>query len=347
MIIREREPLNLEMPFAELGGSLTPNGRFYVRAHFPIPQPDMKTWRLKIEGAVARPFELSYDELRQMETRTLTATLECAGNSRVFLVPQAEGAQWGLGAVGNAEWTGVPLAAVLDRAGLEAGAVEVILEGADRGRIKEPPRPAGEIHYARSVPRAKALKDVLLAFKMNGAELPAAHGFPVRAIVPGWYGVASVKWLTRIIASEQPFTGYFQSIDYTVWERRGGRPVLVPITELLVKSEIARPEMAEVVPADADYRVHGAAWTGDAEITKVEISHDRGATWHAARLLGQPLTHAWRLWEFHWHTPAQPGPQTLLARATDSRGRQQPTDRDADRGSYLITHCLPIEVEVR
>jgi len=214
MIVREKQPVNLEMPFGTLDGFITPNDRFYVRCHFPIPQIDAKTWRLKVEGEVEKPLELSYAELLRMKSRTVCATLECAGNSRVFLMPRAKGAPWELGAVGNAEWTGVPLSAVLERAEMKASATDVIFEGSDQGEIEEPPRPAGEIHYARGVPRDKALKDALLAFKMNGGELSPAHGFPVRVIVPGWYGMASVKWLARIVASGQPFTGYFQSIDY-------------------------------------------------------------------------------------------------------------------------------------
>jgi DMSO/TMAO reductase YedYZ molybdopterin-dependent catalytic subunit len=249
-----------------------------VRGHFPIPQIDAKAWRLKVEGEVEKPFALSYAELLQMKSRTVSATLECAGNSRAFLTPPASGVQWELGAVGNADWTGVPLTAVLERAEMKAGAVDVIFEGSDQGEIEAPPRPAGKIHYARSVPRDKALKDVLLAFKMNGGELSPAHGFPVRVIVPGWYGMASVKWLARVVASEKPFAGYFQSIDFAYWERRSGLPALVPITELQVKAEIARPHLAEVVPAGARYRLHGAAWTSDADIAKVDISDDGGST---------------------------------------------------------------------
>ena len=204
MIVREKEPLNLEMPFGSLDGFITPVDRFFVRSHFPIPQINVKTWRLKIEGEVETPFELTCDELRAMESRTIAVTMECAGNGRAFLTPQTSGAQWERGAVSNAEWTGVRLADVLRSAGLKDSVGEVIFEGADQGEIKEPPGPAGKLHYARSMPLKKANEDVLLAFKMNGEELTPAHGSPLRVIVPGWYGMASVKWLTRIIASAQP-----------------------------------------------------------------------------------------------------------------------------------------------
>src|SRR2546426_8438634 len=347
MIIREKEPANLEMPFATLDGFITPNERFYVRCHFPIPQIEVRDWRLKIEGAVDRSLEVTYDELLKMKTRTVVATLECAGNSRVFLVPKVKGTQWELGAVGNAEWTGVPLGDVLQQASIRKDAVDVILEGADDGTVAEPPRPVGKIHFSRSLPKEKAMDDVLLAYKMNGQQLPASHGFPLRAVVPGWYGMASIKWLQRIVVTDKPFNGYYQTVDYAYWRRSDAGPALVPLSEMQVKAEIARPSMNEVVPAGHNYRVVGAAWTADCEITKVELSTDGGASWQLVTLLGEPVKNAWRLWEFDWETPSQPGKHTLMARATDSRGRSQSDQRDADRGTYLITHCLPIDAEVR
>ena len=347
MIVREKEPVNLEMPFGSLNSFLTPVERFYVRCHHPIPKIDLGTWRLQIEGDVDEPFALTFHELRAMETRTITTTMECAGNGRTFLKPQRDGAQWEGGAVGTAEWTGVPLSVLLQRAGVRSSVREVILEGADEGEIKEPPRPAGKIHYSRSLPLRKAKDDVLLAFQMNGEDLTAEHGFPVRAVVPGWYGMAAVKWLTHIVASAEPYSGYYQTIDYAYWERGSSAPTLVPITEMRVKSQIARPEFAEAVPVGTTYRVHGAAWTPDGEIVKVEVSVDRGTTWNDARLLGEAVPHAWRLWEYEWAVPATPGKAVLMARATDSAGRTQPPEHHDDRGSYLIHHWLPIDVLIR
>lgn len=347
MIVREKEPVNLEMPFGSLDDFITPVERFYVRCHHPIPEIDAEAWRLKIEGDVENPLELSYAELAEMETRTITVTMECAGNGRAFLEPQRAGAQWEGGAVGNAEWTGVPLAALLARAGVRDSTREVILQGADQGEIKEPPRPSGMIHYARSLPLQKANEDVLLALEMNGEKLTPTHGFPLRAVVPGWYGMAAVKWLTRIAASSEPYHGYYQTIDYAYWERGSTTPTLLPIREMRVKAQIARPEYAEAVRAGQSYRVHGAAWTTEAEITKVEVSTDEGETWKAARLLGESVRNAWRLWEYDWAVPATPGKAVLMARATDSEGRTQPEKHHDDRGSYLIHHWLPIEVLIR
>jgi len=314
-----------------------------VRNHFAQPRLDARSWRLHIEGPGGQTVDLSYDDLLTLPAHTVAATLECAGNSRVFLVPTAAGAQWELGGVSTATWTGVPLSAVLEHAGIHATTGEVVLEGADNGPIRaESPPIAGSIHFARSLPMAKALQpEVLLAYRMNGAPLPAAHGFPLRAVVPGWYGVASVKWLTRLIVTDRPFQGYFQTLDYSYWERRDGLPSLRPITELQVKAEIARPAMLEVVPAGTLYRVHGAAWTGESVVSKVEISPDAGLSWAPARLLGAPLRNAWRLWEYAWPTPARAGRYTLMARATDAQGHVQPLQRDRDRRSYMINHVLP------
>ena len=346
MITREKEPPNLEMPFSALDGFVTPNERFYVRCHFPIPKINERDWRLKVEGKVARPFEVTMDDLRQMPTHTITVTLECAGNSRVFLVPKVKGVQWELGAIGNAEWTGVRLRDLLQRAGMANEAREIILEGADNGTIAEPPRPAGKINFARSVPVEKAMDDVLLAFAMNGEPLSATHGFPLRAIVPGWYGMASIKWLQRIIVASEPFNGYYQSIDYAYWQRTESGPALVPLREVQVKAEIAQPESNEVIRANSKYIVKGAAWTAEAVITKVEVSCNSGKSWSEAALNGDAIENAWRLWEFEWPTPS-PGNYILMARAADSRGRIQPMERDANGGTYMISHCLPIEVEVR
>jgi len=345
-IVRSEEPLNLEMPFDTLDGFITPTKSFYVRTHFPIPKIDKTKWRLRIEGEVEKPFEISYAELLKLESKKIPVTLECAGNSRNFLEPKVNGVQWGLGAVGNGEWTGVPLSILLDRARVKLTACEIIFEGADRGKLDDPKSPSGELNFARSIPLEEA-RDVLLAYKMNDVDLPPEHGFPVRAIVPGWYAVASIKWLHRIIVTDRPFNGYYQTLDYAFWKRRGDMTELAPLSEMQIKAEIARPSEGETVPANSNVRVYGAAWTSDGEITKVEFSADGGNTWNEAKLLGESKLNAWRLWEFNWKTPARSGKTTLIARATDSNGHTQPIERDHDRGTYMINHLLPITVEVR
>ena len=345
-IVRSEEPLNLEMPFENLDGFITPTKSFYVRTHFPIPKIDRNKWRLLVEGEVETPFETNYGELIKLESQKIPVTLECAGNNRDFLDPKVKGVQWGLGAVGNAEWTGVPLSILLDRAGIKPRAREIILEGADCGKIEDPKSPRGELNFARSILLDKA-NGVLLAYKMNDVDLPPEHGFPVRAIVPGWYAVASIKWLQRIVVTDKPFNGYYQTLDYAFWKRRGDVAELVALSEMQTKAEIARPSEGEIVPANSNVRLHGAAWTGSGEITKVEISSDDGATWNEAKLLGESKPNSWRLWEFDWKTPNRPGKATLIARATDSNGSTQPIERDPDRGTYMINHLLPITVEIR
>jgi len=346
-IVRSEQPLNLEMPFETVENLITPTESFYVRTHFPIPKIDRDAWWLHVEGEVEKPFAINYQELLNMESLTVPVTLECAGNNRHFLEPKVKGVQWGLGAVGTAEWTGVPLSALLDRALVRPESQEVILEGADGGILEDPKGPSGTMRFSRSIPLEKARHDVLLAYRMNGRDLPAEHGFPVRAIVPGWYAMASIKWLQRIIVSDEQFAGYYQTLDYAYWKRVGDIAELTPLAEMHVKAEIAKPTHGETVPANSSIRVHGAAWTSDGEIAKVELSTDGGSTWNEANLRGVSKPNAWRLWEFNWKTPRVPGKQTLVARATDSLGQTQPVQRDPDRGTYMITHLLPITVEVR
>lgn len=346
VITRQTNPLNVEFPFPTLNSFLTPNEQFYIRTHFHVPDLDAAKWKLTVEGHVDHPFEIRYDELRRMPSRTFPAILECSGNSRVLLDPPQVSIRWEQGGVSNAEWTGVPLSALLDRAGVKSGAVEVILEGHDKGKFDPPnAKTPGEIHYARSMSLEKARgKEVLLAYKMNGEQLPPEHGHPVRAIVAGWYGMASVKWLRRIIVTDTPFHGYFQTFAYSIWQRQNGLPTLTPVTEIGVKAQIARPARREVVPAGAPYRIHGAAWSGEPEISKVDISTDGGMSWSDAKLSGKSVPYSWRFFEHTWQVPQKPGRVTLLARATDQRGEVQPMQRDDDRRNAVITHVQPIEV---
>jgi DMSO/TMAO reductase YedYZ molybdopterin-dependent catalytic subunit len=242
----------------------------------------------------------------------------------------------------------VPLAAILDKAGLKDKAVAVVLEGTDTGTLGTPVPTPGEISFARSLPVAKAKSpEVILAYKMNGEDLTVEHGRPVRAIVPGWYGMASVKWLKRILVTDRPFQGYFETISYSIWDRHNGLPVMVPLSELAVKSQIARPTWGEIIPAKSEYRVFGAAWSGESPIAKVEVSTDGGKTWSDAKFHDKQAPFAWRLWDYSWSTPAKAGRYTLMARATDKRGRVQPMERDNDRRDIMISHVQPITVEVR
>lgn len=347
MIIREREPVNFEFPFHQLQSFLTPNDLFYIRSHFKAPTLDKDSYELRIDGALKTPLVLSYGELRKLPAETRAATLECAGNSRVFLVPQVEGAQWELGAVGNAEWTGVPLRVLLEQAGLADDAMEIVFEGADRGKAKERPAPPQPISYARSLQRSKALApEVLVAYQMNGRDLPLDHGYPVRLIVPGHYGMASVKWLIRISAIREAFQGYWQTSDYAFWDELDGTPIRRPLSEMKLKSQIARPSMYEVVRAGEPYTVFGAAWCGSADVTEIEVSTDDGESWTAAEFLDAANSFAWRRWQMVWQVPQRVGRYRLMARAKNADGCSQPAAHDPSYGTYVIDHLLPIEVFV-
>ena len=347
MIVRQTEPLNLETPLQQSDTYLTPIELFYVRSHFETPRIDPQVYRLVIDGAVANALSLTYQQLREMPCETRVATLECAGNGRAFLAPRARGVQWELGAVGNAEWTGVPLPYLLDKAGLRDDVCEVVLEGADHGTPNDLPAGAKPISFARSVSRPKAQGgDVLIAYLMNGQELPAQHGYPVRAIVPGHYGMASVKWLTHIEAVTTPFLGYWQTSDYAYWARSNGEPVRQALGAMEPKSEIVRPRALEIVRPNERYVVLGIAWSGETEITQVGVSTDGGDTWSEATFLDPARRYAWRRWSFDWLTPRTPGRYSLLSRAAAADGSIQPRVRDPKFGSYVINHLVPTDIFV-
>ena len=347
LLTRQKSPDNLEFPFWSLNSFLVPNNQFFVRNHFSVPPLDPKTWRLSVEGVVTKPLKITYDDLLKMPAHNMLALMECSGNGRVFLKTHQFGVQWELGAVGTAEWTGVRLSDLLDLAGVKDAATEVVLEGADRGEIADPsPESHGVIHYARSLPLIKARQpEVLLAYKMNGQALPPAHGYPVRAVVAGWYGMASVKWLTRIVVTDKPFHGFFQTFQYSIWKQESGLRSLAPVTDIPVKAAIARPMSGETIPAEEPYRVFGAAWAGEADVAKVEVSTDGGKMWDAAKLIGAATPYCWRFWEYQWMKPTA-GKVTLMARATDSKRRVQPMERDNDLRDAVIYHVLPVEAEV-
>jgi DMSO/TMAO reductase YedYZ molybdopterin-dependent catalytic subunit len=335
-------PENSETPLEHVRSWVTPNRLFFVRNHFDVPALDPSTWRLRIEGCVERPAEWTYDELAALPERTVFATVECAGNGRSFLRQREPGVQWGAGAIGHAEWTGVPLRLVLERAGVRPEAVEVLCEGADRGTEPDHPAP---MQFARSLPLAKALDpDTLLALRMNGEPLEPSHGFPARLFVPGWYGVASVKWLRRIELLDRPFRGYFQSVKYTVQRRTDHGVETVAVGPMAVKSEIVRPADGAVLGLGTN-RVFGVAWAGEETVARVEVSTDGGRTWAPAQLVGLQAPYSWTLWEYLWEV-AEPGPYSLLARAVSAGGRVQPAEHDPLDGGYRIHHSRPTTVHV-
>ena len=348
MIVRMRQPLNLEFPFGELKTLETPTEHFYVRSHFAVPKmPEADKFQVSVEGHVEGPLKLSLADLAALGETTVGNTLECAGNGRVFLMPQVRGLQWANGGVGNARWTGTPLAAVLERAKVKPGAVEVVLVGEDVGSVGGDNPSPGPIPFDRSIPLEKALKpETLLAHSMNGTPLTAEHGAPLRAVVGGWYGVASIKWLRRIVVTDRPHNGFWQTMDYAVYEPRHGLTNLVPVTAMLPKAVIARPTLGEVVSVGKETAIFGAAWAGEHAVDRVEFSTDDGKTWTNATLTTEAKPFQWRFWTTTW-TPTARGPAKLLVKATDAKGRTQAAERDPLRRTYVINHLVPVEVLVK
>lgn len=343
LIVRMQEPRNLETPLQDLFTKQT--DKFFVRSHFAVPQVDLKAFKLTVEGHVENKLELTLDELKKMEAVSREVVLECAGNGRVFLVPPVRGLQWGHGAVGQAKWTGVPLRVVLERAKLKRGAGDVVLVGADKGAIADPATP-GAIHYDRGIPLAKAMKDeTLLVWNMNDEPLTPAHGAPLRALVGGWYGMASVKWLSRIVVLDRPHDGFWQTFDYSHWVRKDGLPELVPVTAIQPKAVITKPEAGAVLKAGEEVQFEGFAWAGENGVEKVELSLDGGKTW-GPMFNGTAKPFSYTRWEAKT-VLKEKGPLKLLVRATDDKGNTQPEKRDPDRRTYMINHLVPVEVTVK
>jgi DMSO/TMAO reductase YedYZ molybdopterin-dependent catalytic subunit len=336
-------PENSETPLESIHGWVTPNSLFFVRNHFEAPAIDLPTWRLRIEGCVNHPIEFTWEQLMALPQRSVFATVECAGNGRSFLQTPAPGVQWGAGAIGHAEWTGVPLCRVLEEAGVRPDSVEVLFEGCDRGSESDHPEP---MHFARSLPLAKALdRDTLLATRMNGELLSPSHGFPLRLFVPGWYGVASVKWLRRIEVLDRPFHGYYQSVKYTVQRQTPRGQEKVVVGPMAVKSELIRPAAGAELGIGTN-RLFGVAWAGEEAVARVEVSTDGGRSWNPADLIGPCTPYCWSLWEYLWEV-AKPGDYKLLTRAVSESGRVQPAQHDPLNGGYLIHHSRPIPVRVK
>ncbi|MFJ9363417.1 sulfite oxidase [Nocardia sp. NPDC101769] len=341
LLVIRSDPLNAETPISELRGTVTSNARFYKRNHFRIPDLDPADWRLRVTGQVRNPSTLTLPDLRRMPSRTRIVTLECAGNDRSTLNPPTPGEQWGPGAVGTAEWTGVPLIEVLARAVPAPGAREVVFRGADSGPVD---RHSGMIRFERSLDLTDALHSgALLVYAMNGEPLPALHGRPLRLVVPDWYGVASVKWLTDIEVLDHRFAGFFQTEKYCYEWERGGQVVTEPVRLQRVRSVITVPASNAVV-RPGSLTIQGVAWSGLAPITSVEVSIGEGS-WQKARLPGKQLPGSWREWDLVASVDA-PGPTTVRVRATDAAGHTQPDEPAWNRLGYgaNAVHCVPIRV---
>lgn len=343
MVVHRAHPLNCETSIpALIGGAVMPNQRFYVRNHFQIPQLDVSSWRLNVTGQVERPLSLSLRDLVKMPSHTQFMTLECAGNGRSLLSPRVNGEQWNLGAVSTAEWTGVPLAEILDRAGIKADANEVVFRGADSGK---PDANSEPISFERSLSIENAqASEVLLAYAMNGEALPIVHGYPLRVIVPGWYAVASVKWVTEIEVIRGPFYGHYQTETYFFERQRSEGVVREPVSLQRVRSLITEPEPDSEVE-QGELPIRGVAWSGAAPIARVEVRIGDGP-WQNARLMGERKRYSWQGWELIARLERS-GSTVVSARATDMAGRTQPDSPEWNRLGYGNNAIQRVRVDVR
>lgn len=327
--VLSEDPFNAECPLRALRSPLTPLDHFYVRSNFSAPALSPESWRLRVHGAVDRGWQGSLADLKALGEASCIVTFECAGNGRTMLEPQVSGTPWTLGATGTAEFVGVPLRRLLDHVGPNDDTVELVFSGADRGDREG----WGEIAFQRSLPIAEARNDPgpLLAWQMNGQPLPSAHGGPVRLVVPGWYAVASVKWLVDIQAVRRPFEGHFQTDRYLY--REPGAAV-TPVQKMRVRALLLDPDPETtgdpnvaggpmVVQAGA-VTLSGIAWSGTGDVVGVRISVDGGDTWSEAELSGAPLPGAPVRWHANW--TATPGEHEVVVRARDSSGAEQPLE---------------------
>jgi sulfane dehydrogenase subunit SoxC len=340
--VRVAEPISLEelqlaarnhgMPLEALRWDITPLGLHYLLTHYDIPQVDPDTWRLEVDGLVKRPLSLSLDDLRSRSAVDLAVTMECAGNGRANVEPHVVSQPWLLEAVGTARWRGPSVNQLLTYAGLEKEAVEVVFTGLDRGVEGEE-----EQLYARSLSVDELLaSDAILAYEVNDVPLPPQHGFPVRLLVPGWYGMTSVKWLARITAVDTPFDGYQMRHSYRLREDEDEEGV--PLTRIRPRSLMLPPGIPEFLTRSriveaGPCELRGRAWSGVAEIAGVDVSTDGGESWYDAEVERDGLARwAWRSWTFSWD--AEPGDFVLCSRARDAAGNVQPLDAPWNVGGY-------------
>ena len=344
MIVRSFRFVDLETPVEYFNTWLTPVPHFFVRNHMHEPSElNADEWRLTVSGEVEKPFTLTLSDLSKFESHSVVNTLECAGNGRSLHRPQVPGIQWGKGAVSTGRFSGARLRDLLQRAGVKPAGKHLMFRGLDEVPGKVPP-------FIRSIPVEKALDaDTLVATHMNGAPLTKHHGFPARALVPGWIGAASCKWLTEIKVLESEFVGNFMSPAYRFPNQPGKPGDAVkpedthPLTALNVKSVISGPRDGESLKAGR-VAVHGAAWAGEANIVKVEVSTDGGASWNPAALGHDQAHYAWRLWNYEWKVKS--GDYTVLSRATDSQGRTQPSDPIWNPSGYLYNAADQVKIHV-
>lgn len=338
-------PQDFEMAMDGFLEYITPIDRFYVRSHHYTPSIKAESFKLAVKGEVSTPLTLTLDDLKKMPRVELVSVCECAGNGRSLYEPSIIGLQWEHGGVGNGRWAGVRLGDVLKKAGVKASGKYVLMNGGDV--------PVGTMpDFQRTIPVAKALDpNTILAYEMNGVALPVSHGFPLRAVVPGWAGDCWVKWLTEITILDKEFDGFFMKTAY----RHPGKPVtpgvavdpaqMKPVEALRIKSLIASPTDGGLAKTGEAMTVQGVAWSGMSPVAAVEVSFDRGRTWSPARLGAEKSAYGWRTWSHAW-TPRESGHYVVMARARDVKGETQPFEPEWNPSGYLwnVVHRVAVDV---
>ena len=343
MRIMSERPLNAETPVEYLRSWITDNRVFFKRNQGKIMDSpvDLEAWTLTVEGLVDKPLQLSFTDLLAMKKTEIANTLECSGNGRSLLSRKASGNPWTIGGVGNAVWGGVMLGQVLQRAKVKTAAGHVSFEGLD-----EPLGSAG-IRFIRSIPLEKAANSTLLAYEMNGQPLPLEHGFPLRALALGWTGASCVKWLSKISLLDRPFEGFFMDKVYREYQKGEAPSSGEVVTSMKLKSIITEPSHEVCLPPGA-VAIRGAAYAGEEQVERIEVSVDGGKSWHTADFFGPDEPYAWRRWQYLWQTDKK-GDYTIMCRAFDTRGNSQPQSASWNKLGYgnngVTEHAIRVQID--
>jgi len=337
-------PENQETPIPFIEKDLVNHPLFYRRNHFPYPKLSPHSYWLPINGVIKKPKIFSMQEIQQLPAKTMKVVLECSGDKREFFEPKVFGEQWGNGAISQGYWKGVPLKILLEQTELLDDAKEVIVVGYDYGKS---PGIDGIHHFARSLPLEKALHpDTIIAYEYNQKPIPFKHGYPLRLMVPGWYAMASVKWIKQIIVTDSKFEGPFQSIEYVYYPHKDNNQDSIPVTIVNVNSTIQKPNNRQILDS-GKHIIKGIAWTGLGTIQKLEVSTDNGQTWSEAEIeLDRYKGYGWVSWFFEW-TALKKGEYTIVSKATDSYNRTQPMSPFWNRKGYgyNAVDCIHVKVE--
>ena len=342
--IMSQKPLNAETPIEYLRSYITSNSVFFNRNQGAIPEKSIPTaeWELVIEGEVKLSVSFNLDQIYRMPKAIVTNTLECSGNSRSLFKDKASGNPWTIGGVGNAVWGGVWLKELLNKTELKKTAKHVAFEGLDK------PLGSAQINFIRSIPIEKALDSTLLAYEMNGEPLPLEHGYPVRALALGWTGANCVKWLHKITLLDRSFEGFFMDQVYRIYQKGQDPKTGEIVTHINLKSIITQPQNGQSIQAGT-YPILGAAYAGEKEIANVEVSVNNGKSWNKAGFIGPHEPFAWRQWQYIWEANEK-GKYTILSRATDIEGNQQPMEAKWNVLGYgnngISEHAVIVQIDL-